>query len=281
MPKAKIKKPFAPKIERFLATVAYDGTDHIGWQVQKGRLSIQGELEGRLSRILKTKIVIHGSGRTDAGVHSVDQRFHFDAFWPHPCSYLVHAINSCEQNGLLVTKLQRVPSEFHCRFHATGKRYRYEICDGYPPPWEARFCLGMGVKTFDVKRMQQAAKLLVGTHDFYAFGATHGQEMEKENPVKNLRRLDVRRHGKRVTIIAEGSGFLYKMVRRLVGGLLRVGEGKMPPARLVEYRKERVITAEVPTAPARGLFMDKVTFEPGALRQPRVLRSQGDTGSTE
>jgi len=231
MPPAKTKKPFTPKLERFLATVAYDGTDHIGWQVQTGRLSIQGELEARLSRILKTPIVIHGSGRTDSGVHSVGQRFHFDAFWPHACSNLVHAINSCEQNGLLATQLQRVAPTFHCRWHADGKRYRYEICDGYPPPWEARFCLGLGMKTVDVKLMRQAAKLLLGKHDFYAFGANHGQGMEKENPVKDLRRLEVRRRGKRITIIAESSGFLYKMVRRLVGGLLRVGEGKMTPER--------------------------------------------------
>ena len=148
-----------PKLERFLATVAYDGTDHIGWQVQNGRLSIEGELEERLSRILKTPIDIHGSGRTDSGVHSVGQRFHFDAFWPHPCSYLVHAINSCEQNGILVTHLQRVSAGFHCRWHANGKRYRYEICDGYPPPWEARYCLGLGNKTVDVKLMRQAARL--------------------------------------------------------------------------------------------------------------------------
>jgi tRNA pseudouridine38-40 synthase len=86
--------------------------------------------------------------------------------------------------------------------------------------------------------MRQAAKLLLGKHDFYAFGANHGQGMEKENPVKDLRRLDVRRRGKRITIIAESSGFLYKMVRRLVGGLLRVGEGKMTPERLLAYRKE-------------------------------------------
>ena len=90
MPPAKPKKPFTPKLERFLATVAYDGTDHIGWQVQTGRLSIEGELEERLSRILKTPIDIHGSGRTDSGVHSVGQRFHFDARLScklAPCAY--------------------------------------------------------------------------------------------------------------------------------------------------------------------------------------------------
>ena len=118
--------------------------------------------------------------------------------------------------------------------------------------------------------------MFLGKHDFYAFGANHGQGMEQENPVKNLRRLEVRRRGKRITVIAEGSGFLYKMVRRLVGGLLRVGEGKMTPARLIEYRKERVITSEVPTAPARGLFMEKVLYNAGDFTHPK-LRSERES----
>lgn len=95
--------------------------------------------------------------------------------------------------------------------------------------------------------------------------------MEGENPVKDLRRLDVRRRGRRITIVTEASGYLYKMVRRLVGGLIRVGEGKLPPGRLAAYRDERVITAEIPTAPARGLFMEKVFYDPKSLR-PRGQR---------
>ncbi|NBR41796.1 MAG: hypothetical protein EBU04_02725 [Verrucomicrobia bacterium] len=114
MPK---KKPTIVKDERFLATVAYDGTDYIGWQIQTSNGSIQSELEGRLSRILKKPITIHGSGRTDSGVHSVGQTFHFDAFWPHPPKLLVHAINSCDQKGLLVTHLRRVEN-YGYRCHA-------------------------------------------------------------------------------------------------------------------------------------------------------------------
>jgi len=263
------KKPTIVKDERFLATVAYDGTDYIGWQIQTSNGSIQSELEGRLSRILKKPITIHGSGRTDSGVHSVGQTFHFDAFWPHPPKLLVHAINSCDQKGLLVTHLRRVPPAFHARYSAIGKRYRYEVCHGYPPPWEARYSLGTGKKIMDIAAMRKAAKLLVGKHNFIAFGANHGQCMEKENPVKDLRRLDVRIKGPRITIITEGSGFLYKMVRRLVGGLLRVGDHKMPPERLAAYREEHIITAEVPTAPARGLFMDKVIYDPATLRRAK------------
>ena len=252
--------------ERFLVRVAYDGTDYKGWQIQNEGRTIQGELEGRLSRIFKTPITIHASGRTDGGVHSVGQCFHFDAFWPHPAKRLMHAINTGEQAGLLITHIQRVAADFHCRSSATGKRYRYEIHLGFPPPWEARYCLGLNWDTLDVKAMRKGAKLLLGRHDFRAFGATHRQGMENEYPVKDLRRLEIRQKGRRITIITEASGYLYKMVRRLVGGLLRVGEGKMPPERLLSYREEKVITAEIPTAPARGLFMDKVFYDPADLR---------------
>jgi tRNA pseudouridine38-40 synthase len=259
------------KPERFLATVAYDGTDYAGWQVQKTGHSVEAEIEARLSRILKTTVDIHGSGRTDAGVHSVGQRFHFDAFWPHPAKHLMLAFNSSEPKGLLLTDLRRVPADFHCRFGAKGKRYRYEIYEGWPAPFEARYCHDTRKRTLDVAAMRRAARTLLGRHDFTAFGAMHGQGMEGENPVKDLRRLDVRRRGRRITIVTEASGYLYKMVRRLVGGLIRVGEGKLPPGRLAAYRDERVITAEIPTAPARGLFMEKVFYDPKAIR-PRGQR---------
>jgi tRNA pseudouridine38-40 synthase len=118
----------------------------------------------------------------------------------------------------------------------------------------------MGERQLNVAAMRRAAKLLLGKHNFRAFGATHGQGMEKENPVKDLRRLSIRVRGKRITITTEASGYLYRMVRRLVGGLLRVGKGELPPERLRTYRDERIITAEIPTAPARGLFMEKVFY---------------------
>ena len=255
--------------ERFLATIAYDGTDFHGWQVNPNQRTVESTIEERLSRIFRTPIDVHGSGRTDAGVHSVGQRFHFDAFWPHPAKHLVLAINSCEQEGLLVTDLRRVPADFHCRHWAKGKRYRYEICQGWPPPWEARYCYGTGKRVLDPRRMRAAAKLLLGTHDFRAFSGTHAQGMEHENPVKDLRRLDIAVRGERITITTEASGYLYKMVRRLVGGLMRVGEGKLPPERLAAYRDEGMITAEIPTAPARGLFMEKVFYDPADLKVRR------------
>ena len=256
--------------ERFLVTVAYDGTDYMGWQIQNDVRTVQGEVEARLSRIFKKEITVQSSGRTDAGVHSEGQCFHFDAFWPHPTARLVDAMNTGEQAGLLITKIQRVHGQFHARYSSIGKRYRYEINIGYCKPWESRYCLGRDWDKLDVKAMQKAAKLLLGKHDFRAFGATHSQGMENEHPVKDLRRLEVKQRGKRITITTEANGYLYKMVRRLVGGLIRVGEGKMPPERLVAYREEKKITAEIPTAPARGLFMEKVFYDHKTMRRKKT-----------
>lgn len=247
--------------ERFLAVVAYDGTDYVGWQVQPNGITVQAFLEARLSRIFKRPVDIVGSGRTDSGVHSEGQCFHFDAFWPHPASALLRALRAGEPGGVLVRSLRKVPGDFHARFSAIGKRYRYEMRRGHPLPWEARYCLALGDRKLDVAAMRRAARLLLGRHDFTAFGANHGQGMENENPVKELRRLDIRVRGPRITITTEASGYLYKMVRRLVGGLLRVGKGEMTPDQLLAYRRAKTITAEVPTAPARGLFMEKVYYD--------------------
>ncbi|MFN7340682.1 MAG: tRNA pseudouridine(38-40) synthase TruA [Opitutia bacterium] len=265
MPKAKTAAALPE--ERFLATVAYEGTDFAGWQVQPNGPTVQAFLEARLAQIFKRPVAVHGSGRTDAGVHSLGQCCHFDVHWPHPAATLLRALRSGEPGGVLVRKVVRVPPNFHARFDAAGKRYRYEIRRGHPLPWEARTCLGIGDRKLDLPAMRKAAKLLLGRHDFTAFGANHGQGMENENPVKDLRRLDIRSRGERITIVTEASGYLYKMVRRLVGGLLRVGRGEMTPARLLAYRDERKVTAEVPTAPARGLFMDKV-FYPAKPKLP-------------
>ena len=274
MAKPKTKTDLTP--ERFLITVAYDGTDYMGWQIQNDVRTVQGEIQARLSRIFKNKIIVQSSGRTDAGVHSEGQCFHFDAFWPHSTSKLQDALNTGEQAGLLITQIRRVHPKFHARYSAIGKRYRYEIHVGFAPPWKARYCLGRDWESLDVKEMRRAAKMLVGKHDFRAFGATHGQGMENEHPVKDLRRLDLKVKGRHITVTTEANGYLYKMVRRLVGGLLRVGEGKITPERLIAYREEKIITAEVPTAPARGLFMEKVFYRPAELRSRKPPASTAD-----
>lgn len=244
---------------RYRCIVEYDGTDFHGWQSQACGNAIQDHLERRLKEITREEIRIHGSGRTDSGVHAKGQCFHFDCKWHYPPETLLRALNSGVPAGIVVRKAAFAKDGFHARFSACGKRYCYKIVEGFPTPFEQRFCYGLA-GTLDVPAMQRAAKMLLGKHDFSSFGATH-VAVARENPIKDLRRLDVVRRGKKILITTEASGYLYKMVRRLVGGLIKVGQGKMSPEELLAYREARVCDAVVPTAPARGLTMEKAFYK--------------------
>lgn len=250
----------APGFTRFRCTVAYDGTDYVGWQSQPDGRSVQDAIEARLARIFRKPVRIHGSGRTDSGVHADGQVFHFDAEWKHAPEILLKALRQDMSPDILVKDIRIAKPDFHARMSARGKRYVYRIRLGFSPPDRARFEWALGSRPLDVPAMKRAAALLAGVHDFTAFGGMHKQGMEHENPVKDLRRLDVVRRGDLVTITTEAGGYLYKMVRRLVGGLAQVGLGRMTPERLRDYRDELRISAEVPTAPARGLTKAKVFF---------------------
>ena len=248
----------APGHTRFLAIVAYDGTDYVGWQSQPDGKAVQDILEARLARIFRRPVRIHGSGRTDSGVHAQGQAFHFDAEWKHPVETLLKALRCDMPTDILIRSLKVAKPNFHARFSARGKRYEYRIRLGFSPPDRARFEWALGSRPLNVDAMREAAAKLVGVHDFTAFGGMHKQGMEHENPVKDLRRLEVVRKGDLVVITTEAGGYLYKRVRRLVGGLTQVGLGRMTADGLVAYRERRAITAEVPTAPARGLTKMKV-----------------------
>lgn len=261
---------------RFVCTVAYDGTDFFGWQSQAGGNTVQDFLERRLGQIFRRPIRIHGSGRTDSGVHARGQVFHFDAAWRHGLDSLRGALRTGLPQGIVVTAIKHGKGNFHARFSACGKRYSYHLYEGFALPMETRFCLSLGKRTLDVAAMRTAAEMLLGVHDFSAFGGRHRDTSDKENPVKDLRRLDVRRRGKRIVVTTEASGYLYKMVRRLVGGLLEVGLGHMTPEELIAYRAAGVADANVPTAPAKGLVMEKVFYT-----LPKNANDSGVSGGAE
>ena len=266
------EKPFnaiPPGMTRYRCLVAYDGTDFHGWQSQACGRAIQDFLEKRLAQITRENVRVHGSGRTDSGVHALAQCFHFDSVWSHPPEVLLRALRSGLPRGISVFKVSKARDGFHARFSVCGKRYRYCILRGFVSPFEMRYSWGIGDRELDVPAMRRAAKMLLGVHNFSAFGATHAS-VEREKPVKDLRRLDVSARGKKITITTEASGYLYKMVRRLVGGLVGVGLGKMTPEELREYRDARICDARVTTAPAQGLFMEKVFYSrPKARPAPR------------
>lgn len=242
---------------RWKAACAYDGRYFLGWQSQSGGRTVQDAIETGLQRIFREAVRVHGSARTDAGVHAREQVFHFDAQWRHGADRLQAALGTVLPPAIQIVRLQGAAEPFHARYSARGKRYRYYIHLERADPFEAPFCWSIS-RDLSIGAIDEAAALLVGQHDFTAFAATTAAG--KEDPVKDLRVLSASRRGPRVIITAEGSGFLYKMVRSLVGGLVNVGTGKLPPGTLREILDSRCRTPLIATAPARGLFLEKVFY---------------------
>jgi tRNA pseudouridine38-40 synthase len=244
-------------LPRWKCRCAYDGAGFSGWQSQPARDSVQDILEARLAQIFSREVRVHGSGRTDAGVHARGQVFHFDGEWRHPPSRLLAALRSGLPETLQVATLSRADPEFHARFSAKGKIYTYDLHLGDADPFTRPYCWVI-VRELDWAAMDFAAAVLQGRHDFRAFSADNGAELL--DSVRELRRLEIRRTGKRVRITAEANGFMYKMVRSLVGALVAVGEGRLTPGAIAELLKTgRRITA-VQTAPPQGLFLHRVLY---------------------
>jgi len=214
-------------------------------------------IEARLAQVFKKPIRIHGSGRTDAGVHALGQVFHFDAVWEHGPGRLLAALRVGLPLALRIRSVRRVAPDFHARFQAKGKRYVYHLHLGDADPFIRPYCWAL-MRPIDSVAMRAAAAALCGRHDFRGFTALNGPE--REDTVRELRRLEVVQRGRRVRIIAESEGFLYKMVRSLAGVLVAVGEGRMSveDVRMILERGERI--PAVQTAPAQGLFLVKVWY---------------------
>ncbi len=243
--------------------LAYDGTDYAGWQVQPNAETVQSCLEARIQQLTGETPRVHGSGRTDQGVHARGQVAHFDLEGAIPATTLVNSLNATLPADIRIHQGRKVSSDFHARRSASGKEYRYFIWNGpIVPPFIRHFRTHVKNR-LDIDAMQAAATRLSGRHDFSAFSANPNRKVESH--VRELRELSVKRRGHEVTIIANGEGFLYKMVRSLTGFLLRVGEGAAEPALADEILASQKRTARVPTAPPTGLFLWNVTYESGIL----------------
>jgi len=244
---------------RWKCTCAYDGTYFDGWQRQTGGNAVQNYLEAALSRILNDQVLTHGSGRTDAGVHARGQCFHFDAAWSHDSGKLIRALHSLLPTSIRIHSAHRVGDSFHARHSAKGKRYTYHYYLGRADPLQERYLWACRSVPLDVAAMGEAASHLTGTHDFTAFGATHGKDNDP-NPVKTIHRLEVKPRGRHLTLTTEGSGYLYRMVRSLAGGLYSVGRGRLTPAQAKEILESKLRTHRIVTAPAKGLCLEKVFY---------------------
>jgi tRNA pseudouridine38-40 synthase len=242
---------------RWKCVCAYDGSGFSGWQSQAGGKAVQDAIEARLAQVLGLPVRAHASGRTDAGVHARAQVFHFDADWRHGPGKLLAAMRHRLPPAIQIKSIRAVPGTFHSRFGATGKIYAYELYLGDADPFTRPWCWPVPRAT-DVAAMGRAAALLRGRHDFKALSAWNGSE--RNDTVRVLRRVAISRRGARVRLTFEADGFLYKMVRSMVGALVAVGAGKLTPEQLAGILESRLRTAVVQTAPPQGLFLQRVLY---------------------
>jgi len=244
---------------RYKMTVAYDGTEYAGWQVQPRKNTVQAEIERVLETLVGKKIRIHHSGRTDAGVHAKGQVAHFDLEKPVDVRRFQTSLNAILNPDVRIMKLQKVKDDFHARFSATGKEYRYFIWNGPAVPPELRLYRLHEHRLLDIEAMKRAAKVLIGKHDFAAFTANPKREIG--GTIKTVTNITVTRSREGdVKICVEGKGFLYKMVRSIAGFLLRVGIGELEPKDAKRLLKAAKRTNEIPTAKALGLFLWRVSY---------------------
>ena len=251
----KAAKPSAAT--RWICVCSYDGGAFAGWQSQPGGRAVQDVIEHRLKAVFGRDIRIHGSGRTDAGVHALGQVFHFDAEWTHGAEKLRKALQSRLPRAILLKKLRAGKPGFHSRFDAKGKVYRYDLYLGEPDPFTAPFCWALN-RPLDIPAMNAAAAVLRGKHDFKAFSADNGSI--KETTVRHLRRLELSRRGPRLRLTFEADGFLYKMARSLTGALVNAGYGKLTVPEIAGMLKSANRPPQVLTAPPQGLFLVKVRY---------------------
>jgi tRNA pseudouridine38-40 synthase len=263
-----------------LMRVAYDGTDFHGWQHQPEMRTVQNVLEQALRRVVRHQVYVVGCGRTDAGVHAAGHADQFVTTCELDTDRMRRAIGSRLPKDLTILALREVHPGFHARRSAISKLYRYRVYNapGRPVEHKARRFTYHFWHPLDVDRMHAAAQHFVGERDFTAMAAAG---TVRESMVRRVMRCDVERHLDEIRIDVEGTGFLYKQVRNMVGTLTNVGRGQWEPQRVAEVLESRDRTAAGPTAPARGLCMQWVRYPPDTLVPPVRDQADGSGRATE
>jgi len=247
--------------QKFKLTIAYDCSAYEGWQVQKIGTGVQQILEAALAKLFPSRPRVHSSSRTDTGVHALGLVAHFEVphgEWQAAGRKLALALNAWLPEDIRVLAAARARAQFHARFDATGKQYRYFIWNHPAMNPLLRHTAWHVPRPLDLRAMRRAAATFVGRHDFQSFTANPGYA--RESTVRTLTRCDVKQSGPLLTFIVEGEGFLYKMCRGLVGTLVQVGLGKFPPQQIKGMLARRDRRAAGMTAPAHGLVLWKVFY---------------------
>jgi len=249
---------------RFKLTLEYAGTRYRGWQIQKNARSVQGEIARVVREVSgRPDFELQGSGRTDAGVHALMQVAHLELETPRPAEPLRLALNDALPSDIHVLAAQKVPRRFHARHDAVARSYLYQVSRrrtalAKPYVWWVKDAL-------DLERMRRAAAPLMGMKDFRSF--TDADPEERSTRVL-VERLELEEHGDLILIRIQGSHFLWKMVRRIVGVLAEAGRGALQPADVERFLSEASGAPAQLTAPPSGLFLERVFYEGDARDWP-------------
>lgn len=242
-------------MKNYRLVVGYDGTNFRGWQRQPVGRTVQGVLEEALRKITGKRTVVHGAGRTDAGVHALGQAASFRGVFKLSDEVLLRALNAVLPPDIRVFSLAEAPAGFHARRSARSKLYRYRIVNApQPSPLDRSFVLHWPYP-LKLRKMRQAAKLFARTADFTAFSSNRDR-----SPVRTVTRSELRKSGDEIIYSIEAAGFLRYMVRTIVGTLLEVGRGRIEPEEVEEIFRHKDRSLAGPTAAAKGLTLIRVDY---------------------
>lgn len=238
--------------------IEYDGTDYFGWQIQKRKPTVQGEITRVLERILKEKVRLIGASRTDSGVHALGQVANFKTGNEKMTTdRLNKALNSLLPSDIVIKEVMEVPHNFHARYSAKSKIYCYQILNrSFPSVLEGGFSWHIP-GPLDWKKVRVASKYFVGKYDFSPFSVIGSSRKSKQCTVKDFK---IRKEKNLYILQIEADYFLYKMVRRIVGVLIEVGRGKIEPEYISLLLHGKAATLRAQTAPPQGLFLIKVKY---------------------
>lgn len=243
--------------KRIKLTIAYDGTNYCGWQVQPNGITVEEVINKALCKLTGEDIAVIGASRTDSGVHALGNVAVFDSATSIPPERIAMALNQRLPDDIVIVKSEEVATDFHPRYCDCEKTYEYHIINTRTPIPTKRLTNYFVSYDLDVERMQQAADYLVGEHDFVSFCNVRTQV---EDTVRTVTELEVLREGEEITIRISGNGFLYNMVRIIVGTLVRVGRGFYTPVKVKEILEAKDRKAAGVTAPAHGLMLVEIRY---------------------
>ncbi len=244
-------------MKRMLLTISYDGTAYHGWQVQNNAITVQSVMCEALEQILKHKVSLTGTSRTDAGVHAREFTCHFECEDSIPEAAFLRGLNGLLPPDIAVTACKQVGNDFHARYNAKGKTYCYHINNSNKKDaFKSRYSCQIE-RPLDIEKMNEFAKAIVGTHDFFAFSSS-GRTVE--NTVRTISECYVTKTGNDVCLTVTANGFLYNMVRIIVGTAVAVSDGKIDVAEIPFILESKKREKAGVTAPAQGLFLEKVHY---------------------